>query len=72
MSDNGVTIEQIAGLVGHKTTVVTQKVYRYQLKPVISHGRDRHEHHLRKQEKRLTRRWLPFQLPTADPASRTA
>ena len=38
MSDNGVTIEQIADLVGHKTTVVTQKVYRYQLKPVISTG----------------------------------
>jgi integrase len=38
MSDNGVTIEQIADLVGHKTTVVTQKVYRHQLKPVISTG----------------------------------
>jgi hypothetical protein len=33
MSDNGVTIEQIANLVGHRTTVVTQKVYRHQLKP---------------------------------------
>lgn len=38
MSGNGVTIEQIADLVGHKTTVVTQKVYRHQLKPVISTG----------------------------------
>jgi integrase len=38
MSDNGVTIEQIADLVGHRTTVVTQKVYRHQLKPVISTG----------------------------------
>jgi hypothetical protein len=37
-SDNGVTIEQIADLVGHKTTIVTQKVYRHQLKPVISNG----------------------------------
>ena len=36
MSDNGVTIEQIADLVGHRTTIVTQKVYRHQLKPVIS------------------------------------
>ena len=26
---NGVTIEQIADLVGHRTTIVTQKVYRY-------------------------------------------
>jgi hypothetical protein len=24
--------------VGHKTTIVTQKVYRHQLKPVISTG----------------------------------
>jgi integrase len=38
MSDNGVSIEQIADLVGHRTTVVTQKVYRHQLKPVISTG----------------------------------
>jgi integrase len=38
MSDNGVTIEQIADLVGHQTTIVTQKVYRHQLKPVISTG----------------------------------
>jgi integrase len=38
MSDNGVSIEQIADLVGHRTTIVTQKVYRHQLKPVISTG----------------------------------
>ncbi len=38
MSDNGVPIEQIADLVGHKTTIVTQKVYRQQLRPVISTG----------------------------------
>ena len=38
MSDNGVTIEAIADLVGHKTTIVTQKVYRHQLKPVITTG----------------------------------
>jgi hypothetical protein len=38
LSDNGVTIEEIADLVGHKTTVVTQKVYRHQLKPVITTG----------------------------------
>ena len=38
MSDNGVTIEQIADLVGHRTTIVTQKVCRHQLKPVISTG----------------------------------
>lgn len=38
MSDNGVTIEQIADLVGHQTTIVTQKVCRHQLKPVISTG----------------------------------
>jgi len=25
-------------LVGHRTTIATQKVYRHQLKPVISRG----------------------------------
>lgn len=38
MSANGVTIEEIADLVGHRTTVTTQKVYRHQLKPVLSTG----------------------------------
>jgi len=38
LSDNGVRIEEIADLVGHKSTVVTEKVYRHQLKPVISSG----------------------------------
>ena len=38
MSEHGVPIEQIADLVGHRTTIVTQKVYRHQLKPVISTG----------------------------------
>jgi integrase len=38
MSDSGVTIEQIADLVGHRTTIVIQKVYRHQLKPAISTG----------------------------------
>ena len=38
LSDSGVTIENIADLVGHKTTVVTQKVYRHQLRPVITTG----------------------------------
>jgi site-specific recombinase XerD len=38
LSDNGVGIEAIADLVGHKTTVVTQKVYRHHLKPVITTG----------------------------------
>jgi integrase len=38
LSDNGVPIETIADLVGHKTTIVTQKVYRHQLKPVMTSG----------------------------------
>jgi hypothetical protein len=36
MSDNDVTIEQTADLIGHRTPIVTQKVYHHQLKPVIS------------------------------------
>lgn len=38
MSERGVSIETIADLVGHKTTVTTQKVYRKQLRPVITTG----------------------------------
>jgi integrase len=38
LSDNGVRIEEIADLVGHKSTVVTEKVYRHQLRPVIASG----------------------------------
>jgi len=38
MSDNGVPIETIADLVGHAGTAVTEKVYRHQLRPVITKG----------------------------------
>ena len=38
MSDNDVPIETIADLVGHRTTIVTQTVYRHQLRPVIESG----------------------------------
>jgi integrase len=38
LSDNEVSIEAIADLCGHKSTIVTQKVYRHQLKPVITKG----------------------------------
>ena len=41
LSDSGVTIENIAYLVGHKTTVVTQKVCQHQLRPVIT--KDSHQ-----------------------------
>jgi integrase len=38
LSDNDMPIEKIADLVGHRTTMVTQKVYRHQLRPVITTG----------------------------------
>jgi integrase len=38
MSDNDVPIEIIADLAGHASTPVTEKVYRHQLKPVITRG----------------------------------
>ena len=38
LSDNEVSIEAIADLVGHRTTIVTQKVYRHQLRPVMTKG----------------------------------
>jgi integrase len=40
MSDNEVSIEDIADLVGHSSTATTEEVYRHQLKPVISKGAD--------------------------------
>jgi len=38
LSDNDVPIEKIADLVGHRTTIVTQTVYRHQLRPVLETG----------------------------------
>jgi delta 1-pyrroline-5-carboxylate dehydrogenase len=38
MSDNDVPIEKIADLVGHRTTIVAQIVYRHQLRPVMETG----------------------------------
>jgi integrase len=38
MSDNDIPIEKIADLVGHRSTVATQTVYRHQLRPVIETG----------------------------------
>lgn len=34
----GLTLEQIADLVGHAGTVVTEKVYRHQLRPMLMSG----------------------------------
>jgi integrase len=36
LSDNEVPIEIIADLCRHRSTIVTQKVYRQQLRPVIT------------------------------------
>ena len=38
LSDSGVPIEEISRLVGHKSTLVTEVVYRKQLRPVIQAG----------------------------------
>src|SRR6476661_707698 len=38
LSDAGVSIEEIARLVGHRGTVVTEAVHRKQLRPVITEG----------------------------------
>ena len=39
LSSSGVTIEEIAHLVGHGSTSVTERVYRKELRPVITAGR---------------------------------
>jgi hypothetical protein len=38
LSDNDVPIEAIVYMVGHRTMIVTQKVYRQQIRPVITTG----------------------------------
>jgi integrase len=37
-SSSGVTIEEIAHLVGHGSASVTERVYRKELRPVITRG----------------------------------
>lgn len=38
LSDSGVPIEQIARLLGHSGTAVTERVYRHQLRPILEEG----------------------------------
>ena len=38
LADNGVSIEEIAMLVGHRSTAVTEQIYRHQLRPVMQKG----------------------------------
>lgn len=38
LSDSGVRLEDIARLVGHSGTTVTETVYRLQIKPVMEEG----------------------------------
>ncbi|MDP9796858.1 integrase [Catenuloplanes nepalensis] len=38
LSDHGLSLEQIADLVGHAGTTVTGTVYRHQLRPVLLDG----------------------------------
>jgi hypothetical protein len=38
LSDNGVLLEDISRLVGHKSTEVTELIYRKQIRPVMQTG----------------------------------
>jgi len=40
MSESGMPVEEISHLVGHSSTVVTETVYRQELRPVIRTGAD--------------------------------
>lgn len=44
MSAAGVPLEEIARLVGHRSTAVTEAVYRKQLSPVLTEGADAMDH----------------------------
>jgi integrase len=41
MSDSDVAVEEIARLVGHASSKVTESVYRHQLKPVMTKGAEK-------------------------------
>ena len=38
LADAGIPVDQIAQLVGHSGTTVTELIYRHQLRPVIQTG----------------------------------
>ena len=38
LSDSAIPVEEISRLVGHKSTVVTELVYREQIRPVVQSG----------------------------------
>jgi integrase len=40
LSDSGIPLEEISRLVGHKNSVVTELIYRKQIRPVLQHGAD--------------------------------
>jgi integrase len=41
MSNSDVALEEMARLVGHASTKVTETVYRHQLRPVLATGAER-------------------------------
>ena len=67
-----VRIETIADLVGHRTTIVTQKVYRHQLRPVMTKGATTMNTIFTKQRGAADRMtlWLPVWLPQTDKHSK--
>ena len=38
LSDNGMSLEEIADLCGHSGTSITETVYRHQVRPVLLNG----------------------------------
>jgi integrase len=38
LSDSGIPLEEISRLMGHKSTTVTEIVYRKQIRPVMQSG----------------------------------
>lgn len=62
MSDSGVPLEPIPDLVGRAGTAVTGKVYRHQLRPVITQGAET-MNTLFAQSRPAQSAWLPVWLP---------
>ena len=62
LSAHGVRIEDISDLVGHSGTMVTETVYRHEIRPALTTGATA-------MDKILTKKRTPARLPTGEPAT---
>ena len=71
LSHHGVSIEEIARLVGHASTCTTEIVYRRELRPVITTGAEIMDQVSKETRRRASRAIMSSHKPAADPWSLT-